>query len=56
MTKLLSSVNKFSLKAWSRLSIKEQVPETFIILDSNENATIKFQALKNKTKTFVCNG
>jgi len=28
--------------------INEPVPETFIILDSNENATTKFQALENK--------
>jgi len=28
--------------------MQDPVPETFIILDSNENATTKFQALKNK--------
>jgi len=46
ITILLSGVNKFSLKAWSGQSIREQVMEIFIILDSNKNATTKFQTWK----------
>jgi len=46
--KLLNGVNKYSVQAWSGRSMHELVPETFIILDSNENATTKFQTLENK--------
>jgi len=47
-TKLLNGVNRHSVQAWSARSICELVLETFVILDSNENVTTKFQALENK--------
>jgi len=46
--KLLNSVNKFSVKGWSARSMRDPVPESFVILDSNKNATTKFQTLENK--------
>jgi len=41
-TKLLNGINAFSLRAWSGRALHDPVPETFIILDSNKNATTKF--------------
>ncbi len=46
--KLLNGVNRHSVQAWSGRSIRDPIPETFVILDSNENATTKFQAMEDK--------
>jgi len=53
-TKLLNGVNKFSLQAWSRIRMREPVLETFIILDSNKNATTSFKLWK--INCYMCNG
>jgi len=46
--KILNGVNKYSVKGWGSRKFNKPVPEMFIILDSNENATTKFQVIENK--------
>jgi len=46
-TKILNGTNWFSLLGFCGLTIQDEVPKIFCILDSNEDPTTKFQALKD---------
>jgi len=46
-TKILNGTNRFSLLGFCGLTIQDEVPEIFRILDSNEDPTTKFQALED---------
>jgi len=45
--KILNGTNRFSLLGFCGLTIQDEVPEIFRILDSNEDPTTKFQALED---------
>jgi len=45
--KILNGVNQYSMRAYARRKINEEVPEMFCILDSNLNLTTKVQALED---------
>jgi len=49
--KLLNGTNRFSLLGFCGLMIHDEVPDIFKILDSNEDPTAKFQALKDLLTT-----
>jgi len=45
-TKILNGVNQYSLKAYSKHKIMEDVSDIFKVLDSNKNITTKYKHWK----------
>jgi len=45
--KILNRTNRFSLLGFCGFTIQDDIPKIFRILDSNEDPTTKFQALKD---------
>jgi len=47
-TKMLNSVNQYSLHAYAGQKITEEVPDIFVVLDINKHITTKVQALEDR--------